>query len=67
MPCPGLFRVETDAGEVLDFETGSVYEIPAGHDPGLEFEDAGTHDLKGLSGVRSLFRLTRRKVDAATS
>ncbi len=29
---------------------------------GLEFEDAGTHDLKGLTGVRSLFRLTRRKV-----
>jgi class 3 adenylate cyclase len=29
---------------------------------GLEFEDAGTHDLKGLTGVRSLYRLSRPKV-----
>ncbi len=34
---------------------------------GLEFEDAGTHDLKGLTGGHRLFRLIRRKGDAATS
>jgi class 3 adenylate cyclase len=41
------------AGEVM--VSATVYELVAG--TGLAFEDAGEHELKGLPGVRQLYRL----------
>jgi class 3 adenylate cyclase len=40
-------------GEVL--VSGTTYELVA--DSGLVFEDAGSHELKGITGKRSVFRL----------
>ncbi len=44
-------------GEVL--VSGGTRDLVA--DSGLEFVDAGIHDLKGVSGARQLFRLTGPK------
>jgi class 3 adenylate cyclase len=40
-------------GEVL--VSGTTYELLAGS--GLPFEDRGSHELKGLSGTRSVYAL----------
>jgi class 3 adenylate cyclase len=35
--------------------SGTTYELLAGS--GLPFDDRGSHELKGLSGVRSVYAL----------
>ena len=42
-----------EPGEVL--VSGTTYELLAGS--GLAFEDRGSHELKGLTGVRSVYSL----------
>ncbi len=48
-------RVMALAGPGQVYVSGGTRELVA--DSGLEFVDAGVHDLKGVSGARQLFRL----------
>jgi class 3 adenylate cyclase len=48
-------RVMALAGPSQVFVSSTTHELVA--DAGLTFVDAGTHELKGVSGVRQLYRL----------
>ena len=49
------------AGEVLVSTT--THELLAGS--GLEFRDAGTHELKGITGARQLYALVPSEANPA--
>jgi len=49
-------RVMALAGPGQVYVSATTRELVA--DSGLTFADAGTHELKGVSGARQLYRLT---------
>jgi len=51
-----------EAGEIL--VSGTTYELLAGS--GLSFSDRGLHELKGLSGTRSIYALDPPRVPTAS-